>query len=488
VAREPGRLLEPHYSFVYQSPLQTPPQEVQDIIDTGKFTYILQTEQSKIFPPREVPEGFVEKFNEACGGTNVEEFAWPRVDVAAERRSMLYHASLFHPGDYPRDVVSIETAVESIQSAYPHASVPDCLAGCQSRTESQLNAIRDIIRDTIRLRVNLKSGPGFPYSLWHASNQGFLDDSFDFIVEAALARLTALGSKDCTEYTPEQLFREGLVDVVKIFVKKEPHKIKKIKSWALRLISNVTLIDQIVDRVLYCWQNELEIVNWKTIPSKPGLGLDDAGIKAIYQMVQAAGLEHELCSIDVSGFDWSQRGYLFQFDAKLRCRLYDLGPKDWLATAILNRHHCVANSVFVDSGGAVYAQAEPGIMLSGWYNTSSTNSHIAIFMAWASRSSWAMAMGDDVLSRWTPYLEKVYRLHGMKLKQCIPMTAECFEFCSTQFVSGVGIPLNVGKMVVKALSAAAENEQTSIEALEYELRSHPRKDEILSAVRFARSQ
>jgi hypothetical protein len=380
-------------------------------------------------------------------------------------------------------VDTLQKAVESLQSSYPHADIPDCMAGSGSRTQVQVDALRDIIRQHAHLSVNKQSGPGFPYALWAPSNKQLLDAELDFIVELVVARLLKLGSKDFRSYTPSQLFKEGLCDPVKLFIKKEPHKLRKILEDALRLISNVSLVDQLEDRVLYSMQNELEIANYGTIPSKPGMGLHDEGIKVIHQNVIDAG-NRKLLSIDAKAFDWSQRGYCFEYDALLRCRLYDLSPDDWLVTVILNRHHCVANSLFVDSDGFVYEQLYPGIMLSGWYCTSSSNSHISILMCWLAKSSWAMAQGDDTLSEWIPTIEQVYKDNGMRLGQCEDVTSADFEFCSTRIQNGVGVPLNVGKMVVNALCVGedAERKLLAVGTLEYELRNHPLRDLVCRSV------
>ena len=51
-------------------------------------------------------------------------------------------------------------------------------------------------------------------------------------------------------------------DPIKVFVKQEPHKMSKIKQERYRLISGVSLVDTLVDRLLLQWlaQNVVEHV------------------------------------------------------------------------------------------------------------------------------------------------------------------------------------------------------------------------------------
>ena len=49
----------------------------------------------------------------------------------------------------------------------------------------------------------------------------------------------------------------------------------KLQKERWRIISSVSLVDEIVDRMLYGTQNRAEINHWSSTPSMPGVGFSD---------------------------------------------------------------------------------------------------------------------------------------------------------------------------------------------------------------------
>jgi hypothetical protein len=288
-----------------------------------------------------------------------------------------------------------------------------------------------------------------------------------------------LANFDFSISDPWDLVLHGLIDPVKLFVKNEPHKLVKIAEWRLRLIFSMSVIDNVIARLLFSNQNSSEIEEWAEIPLKPGMGLDDEHMSLIFSYV-VANASQGLMEADMKGWDWSFQEQDFQADLERRAALN--GGKDTLWWQLARAHyHCVARKVVVLSDGEMYKQLSPGIMPSGWYNTSSTNSaarvinheHAALMEG---VEPFIMAMGDDSVERFVPNAEKHYSDLGKTCGMLNVVKQDSFEFCSTHFIKGVGVPVNVTKQLFNLLSTRPITYDDCLMRYEqfcYELRHSP---------------
>lgn len=283
--------------------------------------------------------------------------------------------------------------------------------------------------------------------------------------------------------SPVELVQRGFCDPVKIFIKTEPHTAAKIASGKLRIISNVSIVDQLVERLLFSRQNKAEIANWEVCPSKPGMGLHDAGMAIIWEIVQVAcrtfGL---LAETDVSGWDWSVPAWLLKLDMECRILLCDATPQ--VAHLMRFRAHAICNKVFALSDGSLIAQTVPGIQASGSYNTSSTNSRMRVLLAWLGGCLWAIAMGDDNIETVVPGIREWYERMGFKVKDYKTFgLGAAFEFCSTRFSSPIGVPVQWLRTVYRYVSHSPPSLSANPEfraQLADDLRHHPDQESILS--------
>jgi hypothetical protein len=248
----------------------------------------------------------------------------------------------------------------------------------------------------------------------------------------------------------------------------------------LRLISNVSMVDEVVDRLLFGTQNNIEIANWDTLPSKPGIGFTDEMIKQIHDEVMERMKSHHVAEGDSSNWDWSVQGWELQAEADMRIKLYGLDPESLGARLIRNRIFCVSWSVFVMSNGRMFAQRMPGIMLSGWYNTSSSNSRIGRLTAVLAGALWSIHMGDDFLADFSVKFKEKFEALGHTLKLFKPIDPEAYEFCSTMYPSGA--PVNIWKIFVKLINHEGSISKRSLlfEQWLYEMRNSPERDDIRS--------
>jgi hypothetical protein len=307
-------------------------------------------------------------------------------------------------------------------------------------------------------------------------------------VSAVWERLQLLAGFDFSLSDPWDLVLNGLIDPVKLFVKNEPHKQAKLLEGRLRLIFSMSVIDNVIARMLFSRQNNAEIEIWERIPLKPGMGLTDEYMKMIYWYVKAND-DEGLMETDMKGWDWSFQEQDFVSDLERRAFLN--GGKGTLWWQLARAHyHCVARKVMVLSNGEMYKQLAPGIMPSGWYNTSSTNSAVRVInhehaALMEGIEPFIMAMGDDGVERFIPNVELHYGSLGKTCGLCNIVSSDSFEFCSTLFQNGLGVPVNVTKQLYNLLRTrpiTLDDCYQRYEQFSYELRHSPDLPMLLSIV------
>nr|WRQ64924.1 RNA-dependent RNA polymerase [Sobelivirales sp.] len=277
-----------------------------------------------------------------------------------------------------------------------------------------------------------------------------------------------------------QLVDAGLTDEVRLFVKNELHSELKVQQGRMRLIASISVLDQLVERVLNGPQNREEIRLWESIPSKPGLGLHDEGLKSLEDQIRS--IPHAASS-DVSGFDWSVSQWMLDWDAEVRGQLSAAGC---LSHMFLVRATCLGLSRFVFSDGVRWDQVTPGIQKSGSYNTSSTNSRLRVMLMWLTGimlgyDGGGIAMGDDAvetLRESESAMTDAYALLGFRLKEV--SRGGALEFCAYSFdLAGRFEPVRWHKMLASMLATSPRDDEHRREllvALQYELRHSPHSD------------
>lgn len=245
--------------------------------------------------------------------------------------------------------------------------------------------------------------------------------------------------------SPTELVRNGIRDPVRLFIKDEPHKASKFASGKFRLISGVSLRDQIKERLLCSRQNCAEILEWRTCPSKPGLGLDDSGLVDMADTFRSLLSRCKLSATDVSGWDWSVQEWELFADAECRRRLAGAESGSLFDFLLRVQAYTVSRTVFVVPGGDMYSQDFGGIQLSGSYNTSSTNSRMRILASLVARQMVGVsprgpvdmvAMGDDSVERLYPGVKDSLEKLGHGVKEVVTHeTLDGIEFCSHRWFS-----------------------------------------------------
>nr|QXV86418.1 RNA-dependent RNA polymerase [Barnaviridae sp.] len=285
------------------------------------------------------------------------------------------------------------------------------------------------------------------------------------------------GVEKVTGLSSQELIASGLTSPIRVFVKQEPHKQAKLELGRYRLISGLALDDQILDRALFGVQNQEEILRWDECPSKPGIGLHDDGLRLMASTFREMLSRGNLVSTDVSGWDWSVQEWELLADLEARRRLNGTAVESAWYTLARVRFHCVANKAYVLPDGATYSQSHPGIMASGWYNTSSTNSRMRIIARATAHAihcertgkyydpdlmSQVVAMGDDAVE---VQLDEDSRACLEELGHVIKDVAvfdrlQGIEFCSHRWHDdGLAAPVNLVKTLFKFFNHPASSPQ-----------------------------
>jgi len=281
-----------------------------------------------------------------------------------------------------------------------------------------------LISTYIGTDVVMKSSPGFPYCLedvGFASNEAFIRHwGITKVANDVWQRIRKLSTmsddiptivkvnplRQRMETTPQFLTFNDYCDPIRVFVKNELHSEAKAKVGRWRLIMSISLIDQLVERVLHGPLNQWEIRNYAKLPFMPGMGHGiTENYEAVFDRVFACAqptsapgwreedayplvqvLGNDLIQSDVSHFDWCVSDQFLYLDVLYRVGMVEKANPDridvllnWHRVAIA-RARCLALSELVLRDGTSISQTHAGMQKSGSYNTSSTNSHIRVML------------------------------------------------------------------------------------------------------------
>lgn len=302
----------------------------------------------------------------------------------------------------------------------------------------------------------------------------------DFVWDCVAERLNAWNHYGdlIFEMGPEEMVKRGLCDVVKAFVKDEPHKRSKVAEGRVRIIASVSLVDQIIERLLHRIQNLNEIEVWPTCPSKPGLGLHDDGLLVLSNNIQdLLNINGKIDCSDVSAWDWTVQEWELKLDMEVRILLARSRTDSLFAHFCRVNAHCVSRSVFVDSDGFMWAQRGVfGGQLSGRYCTSSSNSRMRVIASMVVRKKLLgdafvtdkvgdkhigiISMGDDSVEVHFPGLQEGLNALGHECKLVDTFNElKGVEFCSQVFDGqGYAYPASPAKTTYRFLSRKPSEE------------------------------
>lgn len=309
----------------------------------------------------------------------------------------------------------------------------------------------------------LSSTPGYPYCLAYSTNRDLLaaEGGRELIVGLAMQRVVKLITTDVVGLSAVELVQQGFVDPIRLMIKNEPHPIEKIAQGRYRLISVVSVVDQLVCRYFHSEQNQAEIDaarNGERIPNKVGLSVSQ--LPDCLRLFKHLDDFRNVVDNDMSGWDWSINWDDLRAAFMVETLCSPLCPP-WFHFGRFGQMYAQSNSIFVLSDGRAWATIYPALQRSGAYTTASRNGRARTLLARAVGSQDNMSMGDDnvedsELSE--EDLTKAYRYFGKRLTDYASRPPGQFSFCShlvTRADDGQvsAEPQQVGRWIVRAVAS-----------------------------------
>lgn len=311
--------------------------------------------------------------------------------------------------------------------------------------------------------LEMSSSPGYPYMrraptnavLFRVDEDGNKDpDSVNYVWETVKSRISELSE----------------ADPIRFFVKQEPHKLKKLEAGRLRLISSVSVVDQIIDHMLFDPMNSLMVTNWYFNPIKVGWSPLNGGWKAF-----PMGRRH---AIDKSAWDWTVQMWVFEMCLAIRiylCRTHGELREKWIRLATYRYMQLFDHPLFITSGGLLLRQQQQGVQKSGCVNTLADNSlaqwivhcRVCIEHNVPTDDEDMWVMGDDTSQSKLAHPDYLDWLGEYCIvKECQPVR----EFCGFRYHGNTVEPLYKGKHAFNLLHLDPRN--AGDVALSYSLLYH----------------
>ncbi|APG75854.1 hypothetical protein 2 [Hubei sobemo-like virus 10] len=252
--------------------------------------------------------------------------------------------------------------------------------------------------------------------------------------------------RDVVFFRMQQLLRGELVaDDIKMFVKPEPHKPEKMAQGRFRLISAVSLVDALVDRILFGWLSRKALTVVGKTPCLTGWSPVHGGWKYIEHRFSGKPV---VC-LDKSSWDWTVQEWLitawFEFLKGLA-----LGADSWWVELVSARFQMLfERPIYQFADGTRVQQKYVGIMKSGCFLTLILNSVGQSMLHYVASlrigrnpiRNQPISVGDDTTQESFPeleeYINQISRL-GAKVKGF--KVRHWVEFIGFAWIKGVCVP------------------------------------------------
>lgn len=255
----------------------------------------------------------------------------------------------------------------------------------------------------------------------------------------------------CRDRAKDEISFQGSDDI-KLFIKDEPHKLGKLEEGRERLISCLSLEDQMVDRILFWPWQEVERRHVMEVTSKTGWSPLPEGYKILRQVFPV----ESSIAIDKKAWDWTMPSWVVWVYICVKM-LQMKDPTSRYQRCVWARLHYVLGpcTVLRMPNGDLLQQGSWGFMKSGWLLTLSMNSMAQIaqhILAWwrefgNMEVAPCWAMGDDLLVKWNPDEVELKRyLSELGQTGClVKYGLRKREFCGFEFTDTTVNPLYVEK-------------------------------------------
>lgn len=161
-----------------------------------------------------------------------------------------------------------------------------------------------------------------------------------------------------------------VADPINVFVKPEPHKIAKLAEKRFRLISAISLVDTLVDRVLYGWLQRKALTVVGKTPCLTGWSPMRGGWRYVYERFRGK----PVACLDKSAWDWTVQEYMVELWREFIKEMCVDAPRWWGAAVDARFEMLFDKALFEFKDGTQIEQGTVGIMKSGCLLTLLMNS------------------------------------------------------------------------------------------------------------------
>nr|QJI53805.1 MAG: hypothetical protein 2 [Solemoviridae sp.] len=266
-------------------------------------------------------------------------------------------------------------------------------------------------------------------------------------------------------------------DSILVFIKPEPHKVSKLRDGRLRLISAVSMVDTMVDRVMFGWLQRAVMRSVGHTPALVGWSPYGGGYRLLTSRYDG---QQALC-VDKSSWDWTVKGWLLKIVRDVIKRLA-VGSPEWWEEWVDKRWEALfRDAVFEFRSGEKIKQPNWGVMKSGCYLTILINSicqcvlHSIACQRLQIEPHWQyfFCVGDDTLQRPVKDLEAYFAelsVLGARIKDF--RVSDEIEFCG-HYMRGLEIkPAYSAKHVFKITHADSETLIPMLQAYQWAYAMH----------------
>lgn len=235
--------------------------------------------------------------------------------------------------------------------------------------------------------IEWDSSPGYPWCIQYTTNRQLFK-----VVDGQVCPVQS----DMVWQIVQARLEDRGHDPIRLFIKPEPHSQKKVREGRFRLISSVSIIDQLIDQMLFGSFNNRLIDTHGYHPIKTGWTPYIGG----WKQIPVSGF---VCA-DKSSWDWTVKPWLNYMDLEIRKELCRNLTDQWIELAEWRYQKLFGDGCeFITSGGLHLFQEGGGVMKSGCVNTISSNSimqcilHCMVSRRLDMEPGMIWCMGDDTM-------------------------------------------------------------------------------------------
>jgi len=296
------------------------------------------------------------------------------------------------------------------------------------------------VYEVVQACLDRSSTTGYPYRTTFSTNGELLEQKGEEVKERVRERCKAIyfGDGDYSEYLSDRVrwLEEGLRDPVRVFAKRQALPRRKALP---RVISQVSVVDQLVERIFFQGFTDKEGESYPNLPSKKGIGFSAEHAALIGEGVRTLSERTGLQPIasDVAGWEKNYSFDLATAHAELmvNCLEHDDEGREttrkaanWWSRSLMSTPYVLDNGDLIDFDDLL-------VQRSGDFLTTSANGSGRGFCAVYVGSAY-VDMGDDCLE-WSKHdpetLIEKYREIGLPVRDVVPQRGDSFLFCSHRF-------------------------------------------------------